>query len=103
MKKTWSDIDPVETQEWLQALTSLIKAEGKERAEFILQTLQKAAEKAGVATELAQITTAYCNTIPPEKQPTYPGDLTLEAALDAAIRWNAIAMVLKAKNAAGGV
>ena len=103
MTKTWSDKDPVETREWLESLASLVKREGKERAEFILQTLLAAAEKHGVSTGASAVITPYVNTIPADKQPAYPGDLALEAAIEAMIRWNAIAMVLHAKQEAGGV
>src|SRR5579862_7813856 len=103
MTETWGDIDPIETKEWLDALRSLIKHEGNERAQYILQRLYDLAEKKGVGAGFGQITTPYRNTIPPEQQPTYPGDLALEATIEAIIRWNAIAMVIKAKEKAGGV
>lgn len=103
MTKTRSENDSLETQEWLDALASLVKYEGKERAQYILQQLLHEAEKQGVATGLAQLNTPYANTISVDKQPTYPGDLELEAGVDALIRWNAIAMVLKAKRDVGGV
>ncbi len=91
MTKTRSDVDPIETKEWLDALASLIKHEGKERAQFILRLLLSAAEKQGVEGGVAEITTPYLNTIAVEQQPEYPGDLELEAIIEAAIRWNAIA------------
>ena len=103
MAKAWSDNDPVETREWLDALASLIKHEGKERAQFILQQLLAEAEKKGLEGGAAQLVTPFVNTIPVEKQPEYPGNLELEAVIEAIIRWNAIAMVLIAKNEAGGV
>jgi pyruvate dehydrogenase E1 component len=103
MAKTWSDNDPVETQEWLEALASLIKHEGKERAEQILQRLLEEAKQQGVESGLAPLLTPYYNTIPTDKQPAYPGDLEVEAAIEAIIRWNAIAMVIKTKNNVGGV
>ncbi|HEX4044628.1 MAG TPA: pyruvate dehydrogenase (acetyl-transferring), homodimeric type [Gammaproteobacteria bacterium] len=103
MAKTWQDDDPSETKEWLDALTSLIKHEGKERAQFILQRLQEAAQKKGLKSGGDSFETLYVNTISPEQQPAYPGDLALEAKLDAALRWNAIAMVGRAKKNAGGV
>ncbi|MEO8400408.1 MAG: pyruvate dehydrogenase (acetyl-transferring), homodimeric type [Gammaproteobacteria bacterium] len=100
MTKTWDDIDPVETQEWLDALASVVKFEGNERASFIIQQLLAVAGTLGGAST---ITTPYCNTIPVEQQPEYPGNLELEQQIDAIIRWNAIAMVLRAKKDAGGV
>lgn len=103
MIKTWGDNDPDETKEWLDSLASLIKYEGKERAQFILQKLLEAAEKQGISSGVMPLITPYCNTIPVSKQANYPGDLKLEAIIEAYTRWNAIAMVLRAKNAAGGV
>jgi pyruvate dehydrogenase E1 component len=103
MTKAVSDKDPVETREWLESLASLVKREGKERAEFILQTLLAAAEKHGVQAGATTITTPYGNTIPVESQPAYPGDLGLEAAIEGLVRWNAIAMVLLSKKEIGGV
>lgn len=103
MPKTWSDEDPNETKEWLDALASLLKHEGKERAQFILQELIAAANKKGLETGVSAHVTPYCNTIPADQEHSYPGDLDLEKVIDAYIRWNAIAMVLKAKREAGGV
>ena len=103
MAKAWGDNDPVETKEWLEALASLIRYEGKERAQFILQQLLSAAEKQGVDSGVTQAITSYLNTIPADQQPEYPGDLALEAAIEAVIRWNAIAMVIRAKKEAGSV
>lgn len=102
MKNTRSDNDPIETQEWLAALSSVIKYEGKERAQFILQQLLVHAKKKGLE-ELTTLTTPYINTITPREEGDYPGDLALENAIEAAIRWNAIAMVIRAKKEVGGV
>ena len=103
MTKARSDIDPVETQEWLEALASLVKYEGKDRAEYILQRIIEEAEKQGIKGEMAPLLTPYCNTISVDKEPAYPGNLEVEASIDAYIRWNAIAMVIRAKNTSGGV
>ncbi len=98
------DIDPVETNEWLEALASLIKYEGAERAHFILENLMESARQSGIGIgQGAMITTPYINTIPVDEQPAYPGDLNLERRIEAMIRWNAIAMVVQAKKEAGGV
>jgi pyruvate dehydrogenase E1 component len=102
MREAWEDYDPIETAEWLDAFASLVEYEGPERAQFIIdQLLQKAAQQ-GVATG-ATMRTAYVNTIPLAEQPAYPGDLEIESRIDAIIRWNAIAMVIRAKHTAGGV
>jgi pyruvate dehydrogenase E1 component len=98
-----SDIDSIETQEWLDALVSLIKCEGKERANYILQQLLLAAEKQGVSGALLKFATPYVNTIPVEQQPAYPGNVEWESKVEALVRWNAIAMVIKAKKKVGDV
>lgn len=97
------DLDPIETQEWLDAFASLIKSEGKERAQFILDTLLASAYRKGVPLDHKIFLSPYCNTIPVAEQPEYPGDLALEKRIEALIRWNALAMVLRAKRDAGGV
>ncbi|SRR5579883_594839 len=103
MTQTWEDYDQIETQEWLDALESLLKYEGPERALFILQKLIETADHAGVKISEGAISTPYLNTIPVDQQPTYPGDRTLEKRIEGFTRWNAIAMVLRAKRDAGGV
>lgn len=104
MTKTWDDIDPVETQEWLDAFASLLKEEGGERAQYVIDRLLENVNQAGVsAAGGGALKTPYCNTISVDQQPAYPGDLVLEQQLEAFIRWNAIAMVLRAKKEAGGV
>lgn len=89
-----NDIDPVETQEWLSALSSVIAREGGERAQFLLRRLQEHAKQKGINLPLP--VTSYVNTISANEQPPYPGDDILEQRLSALIRWNAIAMVLRA-------
>lgn len=102
MTNVLNDLDPVETKEWLDALSSLIQFEGKERAAFIIQQLLEKSEENGISVSGA-VQTPYANSIPPDQQPVYPGDLRLEAVIEGLIRWNAVAMVVKAKNSAGGV
>lgn len=103
MANAFQDNDPIETNEWLDALRSILKFEGKDRAAFILQRLISEAERKGIESGGTSLATPYVNTISPEYQPDYPGDLALEATIEAWIRWNAIAMVLVAKRDAGGV
>lgn len=103
MTLPWGDIDPTETREWLQALASIIKYEGKDRALFILHNLLEYAKKKGIDTVFDQIKTDYVNSIPATAEPAYPGDQVLEAALEAMIRWNAIALVARRRKEADGV
>ena len=104
MTKTRVDIDSIETKEWLDALSSVVRYEGKERAGLILDHLLQHACKLGLqGTFASPLTTPYTNTISPKEQPAYPGDLALEATIEAHLRWNAIALVMRAKKTAGGV
>ena len=90
-----SDPDPQETREWVESLQSLIANEGEARAEFILQQLFDAARRSCRGLKF-NATTAYCNTIPLAEQPPYPGDTALEERITALVRWNALAMVVRA-------
>ena len=89
------DADPVETQEWLDSLGSVIKAEGLERAQFLLEQLIGQARIAGADLPFSA-NTPYVNTIPVHLQPPRPGDFTVESRLSAVTRWNAMAIVLRA-------
>ncbi len=89
------DNDPLQTEEWLEALEEVIEREGAARAQFLLTQLQKQAQQLGI-TLPDGFNTSYINTIPVEQQPVYPGNKALEKRLDAIIRWNAVAMVLRA-------
>src|SRR5690554_5800755 len=91
------DIDPQETREWLDSLETLFDAGGPERAHFILETLIDKARRSGAYLPY-EATTAYLNTIPVSQEPVMPGDQTIENRVRAAIRWNALAMVLRASN-----
>ena len=90
-----ADADPVETREWLDALESVIQREGPERAHYLLeQLLDEARRKVGDMPFSA--TTAYVNTIPPALEVPSPGNHELEQRIRSFIRWNAMAMVVKA-------
>jgi pyruvate dehydrogenase E1 component len=89
------DSDPEETREWLDALTAVIEAEGIERAHFLIESLVDAARRAG-ANLPYKANTAYINTIPPHLEQPMPGDQELEQRIRSYIRWNAMAMVVKA-------
>jgi pyruvate dehydrogenase E1 component len=89
------DADPIETKEWLAALVSVLKVEGTERAEFLIQQLIDKARQSGLFLADA-LTTPYINTIPLEREPSFSGDEKLEKQVAALIRWNAVMMVLRA-------
>ena len=90
-----NDIDPVETNEWLEAIHSVIKTEGIERAQFLVEQVIDEALANGVDLPTG-IHTRYCNTIPLSEEHPYPGDITIERRIRSIIRWNAIMMVLRA-------
>lgn len=90
------DIDPQETQEWLASLASVLRTDGSERARFLLAALTEQAQKAGLDLPTGSFTTDYVNTIPVSQQPEYPGNLEIERRIEAYIRWNALAMVVRA-------
>ncbi|MET3448143.1 alpha-ketoglutarate dehydrogenase [Ralstonia sp. 1138] len=94
------DSDPGETAEWLEALEAVVQHAGTARAQFLFDRLAERAAKLGVGTALARVT-PYANTIPVEAQPPYPGDIDTEERLAAALRWNALAMVVRANQAYG--
>lgn len=89
------DLDQQETQEWLDALEAVLEAEGPERAHFLLESLIEKGRRSGAHLPYTA-TTAYINTIPVSQEPTMPGDRTMEARIRAAIRWNALMIVLRA-------
>jgi pyruvate dehydrogenase E1 component len=90
-----TDIDALETQEWLEALESVVRTEGVERAQFLLEQVLEQARLDGVDMPTG-VTTNYINTIPPQQEPAYPGDVNLEKRIRSVIRWNAIMIVLRA-------
>jgi pyruvate dehydrogenase E1 component len=90
-----TDTDVQETREWLDSLESVIEFEGTERAEFLLSQIVERARDAG-AYDGATGPTPYRNTIPPAREPEYPGDEALEQRIRALLRWNAMAIVLQA-------
>lgn len=89
------DIDPTETEEWLAAFQSVIQFSGKQRAQFLLDTLLNKASQLGSMTPYA-LTTPYRNTIPKDAEAPYPGDVFMERRIRSIIRWNALAMVMRA-------
>jgi pyruvate dehydrogenase E1 component len=90
-----ADPDPVEIREWLEALDGVLKFGGSARARDLLNELLVHARAIGVDVSGA-LNSPYCNTISRSSQPPYPGDLELERRITAILRWNAIAMVIRA-------
>jgi pyruvate dehydrogenase E1 component len=90
-----TDADAQETQEWLDALSAIIQQEGPERAHYLIEKQIELARAAGINVPYSA-NTAYVNTIPPDKEVRSPGDHVLENRIRAFVRWNALAMVLRA-------
>jgi pyruvate dehydrogenase E1 component len=95
-----NDIDLQETEEWRQALASLVARAGPERARFILDELSRQANDLRLGWRPSAIT-PYVNTIAVEQQPVFPGDLDVEQQLASLMRWNALAMVVRANRLTG--
>jgi pyruvate dehydrogenase E1 component len=89
------DVDPQETREWLEALEGVLEREGADRAHFLIEQLIDRARRSGTYLPFSA-TTAYLNTIPVERQARFPGDFGLEQTIRHFIRWNAMAMVVRA-------
>ena len=90
-----NDTDAQETREWIEALDAVIASEGPERAHYLLETLIDEARQAGIDHPFSA-TTAYVNTVPTDQEERCPGNLEIEERLRAYMRWNAMAMVVKA-------
>src|SRR5882724_1999017 len=91
----FEDIDPIETQEWVESIDSVMRAQGPERAHFLLEKLVDFTRRSGAYLPFKP-NTAYLNTISKAQEPDYPGDRSLERRNEAYIRWNALAMVVQA-------
>ncbi len=96
------DIDPAETDEWLASFDQLVEQEGESRARFLVYKLLKRARQLHVG--LPPLTqTRYINTISPEQEPFFPGDEQIEHRIRRIVRWNAVAMVLRANTRFAGI
>ncbi|MDD2760393.1 MAG: pyruvate dehydrogenase (acetyl-transferring), homodimeric type [Methylomonas sp.] len=89
------DIDPAETQEWMEALQAVIEKEGCDRASFLIETLLETARKTGLDIPFSA-NTPYINTISVDNQPKFPGNFDIERTIRSYVRWNAMMMVLRA-------
>jgi len=91
----FQDIDPQETQEWLESIDAVIKVHGAERAHYLLEQLVDQTRRSGAYLPFKP-NTAYINSIAVGQEKEYPGDRALERRIEAYIRWNALATVVKA-------
>ena len=97
-----TDSDPAETKDWIDSISAVTSVQGVERAQFLIRQLEEVIRNSGF-TVSGQPFSAYRNSIPLERQGSYPGNLELEERITAIIRWNALAMVMRANKAYGGL
>ncbi len=102
MSAPGQDADPAETQEWLDSLEALIQVSGAARARYLLTRINTLAARRGVAIAFTA-NTPYINTIPADRQPPYPGNRDIERRIKSLIRWNAMAMVVRANKHEPGI
>ncbi|MCD6060765.1 MAG: aceE [Moraxellaceae bacterium] len=96
VERFYDDADPEETREWLEAFASVVEREGIDRARFLLEKLSETARRSGV--NLSRLNTPYVNTIDPKDEAPLPGDMFMERRIRSLIRWNALAMVMRAND-----
>jgi pyruvate dehydrogenase E1 component len=96
VERFYDDLDSEETREWLEAFASVVEHEGPERARFLLEKLSETARRQGV--NLSSLNTPYINTIAPKDEAPLPGDAYMERRIRSLIRWNALAMVMRAND-----
>ena len=96
------DVDAVETSEWLEALDAVVVHDGPDRARQILTRVLERARHAGTGP-IASLNTPYINTIPAEREAKLPGDPAVERRLRSIVRWNAMAMVVRANERSHGI
>jgi len=96
------DIDPIETSEWIDSLRYVLETKGPDRVQYLLSVLDETAYREGVDLPFAA-NTPYVNTIPATKQPVYPGNREIERRIKSIIRWNAMAMVVRANREHPGI
>ena len=96
------DSDPAETAEWIESLTAVTRDAGPQRAAFLLSRLHEWAERRRIHVPYSA-NTPYANTIPPDRQPVFPGDRQIERRIKSYLRWNAMAMVVRANRQCEGI
>jgi pyruvate dehydrogenase E1 component len=99
---TNGDTDATETQEWLESLDGVLQSEGPERARYLLTQLKNKAIRQGVEIPFTA-NTPYINSIPPGRQPPFPGSREIERRIKSLVRWNAMAMVVRGNKREHGI
>ncbi len=96
MNEIKKDINPLETQEWLDSIAAVIEQEGADRAHYLLKRLADKTIRTTQQLPYTSVTTPYCNTISPREEDRMPGDMFMERRIRGIVRWNALAMVMRA-------
>ncbi len=102
VQETTGDVDPAETTEWLESLDYVLNSKGPERVRYLLSKLEEKAHYEGIDLPFTA-NTPYINTIPVDRQPVYPGNREIERRIKSIIRWNAMAMVVRANKQFDGL
>ncbi|MDA0748068.1 MAG: pyruvate dehydrogenase (acetyl-transferring), homodimeric type, partial [bacterium] len=102
LRKPTVDVDPQETDEWLESLDYALRAYGPDRVRYLLDKLDERAQRLGVEIPFSA-NTPYINTIPPERQSPFPGNREIERRIKSIVRWNAMAMVVRANRESDGI
>ena len=102
MADIYKDSDPQETEEWIESIEDALEEHGLERARFLLEKLIDFAQSKGARLPF-NTNTPFINTILPNQQPKFPGDRAIERRIKSLIRWNAMAMVVRANNESHGI
>src|SRR5262245_33627868 len=100
--KQTPNFDEIETREWLESLDYVARHRGPERVNVLLEQLRAHALKSGNQTRFSA-NTPYINTIPRDRQPLYPGNGDIEQRIRSLVRWNALAMVVRANREENGI
>ncbi len=95
-------MDDIEIKEWLSSLDYVLEHESPARAQYLLQQLKIRAQQAGIQLPFG-VNTPYINTIPADKQPAFPGNREIERRIKSIVRWNAMAMVVRANRVESGI
>ena len=98
----YQNLEPVETREWIESLEWVLRKQGSDRVRRLLKDLQIYAQREGVKIPFTA-NTPHINTIPPDQEPTYPGNRDLERRIKSVVRWNAMAMVVRANLEEDGI
>ena len=102
MSQNYKDTDPQETQEWLESIDDALEEHGYDRTRFLLEELIDYAQTKGARLPF-NTNTPFINTIQPKDEPEYPGDQEIERRIKSIIRWNAMAMVVRANTNTPGI